>query len=237
MIVTHKNLLMKRRFFYTLAIAAAFGFASCSNDGGKGNEGADSTKTDGSASASAQAPGNGKYTVKSGIIAYDTDMMGMKVPVTIYFDDYGNKECTETIVEMEMMGTKVKTHTMNITKDGYSYEINLTDKTGKKMKTLAAASNPAGIDFGKLSEDMMKQMHITKGSNETVCGKECTVFSMDNPDMKMKGTFAVWNNIPLKSTVDVGGMPVTMNATKVEENASIPADKFEIPSDIKITEL
>jgi hypothetical protein len=227
---------MKRRLFYALTIAAALGFASCSNDGGKEHEGTDSTKTDGSASAENQAPAKGKYPVKSGIITYETDMMGMKVPITLYFDDYGNKECQETITEMEMMGTKVKTHSMNITKDGYSYELNMIDKTGKKMKSMPASTAPGGIDFSKLSEDMMKQMHITKGGNENVCGKDCSVFSIDNADMKMKGTFAVWNNIPLKSSIDLGGMPMLMNATKVEENASIPADKFEVPSDIKMTE-
>jgi hypothetical protein len=217
-------------------MAAAIGFSACSGDGEKGKDGADSTKVEGTASEEA-GPSKGKYMVKSAIITYDTEAMGMNVPTVLYIDDYGNRECTEVTMEMEMMGQKVKSHNRTINKDGYTYSIDLINKTGTKVKMLAASSNAAGIDFSKMSEEMMKEMKISKGGNETVCGKECSVFSMDNPDMKMKGTFAVWNNIPLKSNIDMGGMGAIMNATKVEEGASIPADVFEIPADIKITEM
>lgn len=226
---------MKRKFFYFLTFAAALALASCSNNGDKGKDGADSTKTEGSASN--DGPSKGKYPVKSGIITYNVETMGMTVPTTLYFDDYGNKECTEVTMEMEMMGQKVQTHNMTITKDGYTYDLNLTEKTGKKMKAMPAASNTGGVDFSQLSDAMMKEMHITKGGNENVCGKDCQVFTMDNPDTKMKATFAVWNNIPLKSNMDMGGMAAVMNAIQVEENVTIPADKFEVPSDITVTEM
>jgi hypothetical protein len=227
---------MKRNFIYILTAAAAISFSACSNDGGKEGSGADSTKTaEGSASADASVK-KGKYPVKSGIVTYDTETMGMKMPTTLYFDDYGNKECTEVNAELEMMGQKVKTHNVTITRDGYTYTLDMEQKTGTKMKVPTGGADPKNMDFSSLSEEMMKQMHMAKGANENVLGKECSVFTMDNPDMKMKGTFAVWNNIPLKSNIDMGGMAIIMNASKVEENASVPADKFEIPKDIKLTE-
>jgi hypothetical protein len=37
--------------------------------------------------------------------------------------------------------------------------------------------------------------------------------------------------------MDMGGIKATVTATKVEENVSIPADKFEVPNGITIKEM
>lgn len=228
---------MKRNFIYIFALAATIGLASCSGDGGKETDGADSTKT--TASAEAPAAKKGKYNIKSGIITYDTEAMGMKMPTTLYFDDYGNIECQEVKMEMEMMGTKVTTHNLTITKDGYIYTIDLTNKTGSKMKMMpnAATANMSGMDFTNLSEEFLKSMKMKKEGSESVCGKSCDVYSIDNESMGMKGTFAIYNSIPMKTNIEAMGMPMTMNATKFEENVEIPADKFEVPADIQVTEM
>lgn len=227
---------MKRNFIYTIALTTAIAFTSCSGEGGKENDATDSTKT--AASAEASAARKGKYPIKSGIITYDTEAMGMKMPTTLYFDDYGNVECQEVKMEMEMMGTKVTTHNLTITKDGYVYSVDLTNKTGSKMKMMAnASSNMSGMDFSDLSEEFLKSMKMKKEGTESVCGKNCDVYSIDNESMGMKGTFAIYSSIPLKTNIEAMGIPMVMNATKFEENAEIPADKFEIPADIKMTEM
>lgn len=234
---TSKPQFMKRNFIYTIAFAAAIAFTSCAGDSGKGTDGADSTKTDNSASADAPAASKGKYAIKSGIITYDTEAMGMKMPTTLYFDDYGNKECQEVKMEMEMMGTKVTTHNMTITMDGYVYTLDLTNKTGTKMKAIGTASSMTGVDFSNLSEQYLQSMKMSKEGSESICGKTCDVFKMDNEKMSMKGTFAIYNSIPMRTNMEAMGMPVTMLATKFEENVSIPTDKFTIPTDFKITEM
>jgi hypothetical protein len=230
---------MKRNFIYTLAFAAAIAFTSCSGDGEKGTNGADSTKTDNSASADAPASKKGKYAIKSGIITYDTEAMGMKMPTTLYFDDYGNKECQEVKMEMEMMGTKVTTHNLTITMDGYIYSLDLTNKTGTKMKMInpAQASMTAGMDFSDLSEQYLKSMNMSKESSQTICGKNCDVFKIDNEKMSMKGTIAIYNSIPMKMNMEAMGIPMNMIATKFEENTEIPTDKFTVPADITLTEM
>ena len=44
------------------------------------------------------------YTVRSGIVTMEMEMMGQKVTQMIYFDDYGAKQATL----MEMRGRKVR---------------------------------------------------------------------------------------------------------------------------------
>lgn len=227
---------MKKTIFYAFTFAAAIALSSCGNStGDKGNGTSDTTNT--SADASAAGEAKGKYSVKSGIVTFESEAMGMKMPVTLYFDDYGKKECEEVTMEMEMMGTKVESRNATITKDGFVYTVDLVNKTGNKMKQVASAADLKSMDFSNMTDEFLKSMHMKKEGTETICGKTCDVFSIDNPDMKMKGTIAVWNSIAMKMNVDMGGLVVTRNATKFEENASVPADKFDIPADVKIQEV
>jgi outer membrane lipoprotein-sorting protein len=222
---------MKKQFLNAIVILGLASFMTACSGGSKNADGtgSDSTKTE----KNDKADVKGKYQIKSGIITFASETMGMSQNVTIYFDDYGNKECTETTGEM--MG--IKSHNLSLTKDGFMYSIDLTNKTGTKMKTNINAQKNKDIDFSSLSEEMMKQMHIKKLGTETFLGKTCDKYSIDDPAMKMKGTYVVWNGISLKSEIDMSGIGIKLIAKKIEENATIPADRFEVPKDIKITEI
>jgi len=169
----------------------------------------------------------GKYAIKSGIVEYKTQMMGMDMKQTLTFDDYGKKETTD--VEMEMMGVKI--HTVTITKDGFIYTLDLEKKTGTKI-----SGKSPDIDFENLSEEMVKDMNLKKEGTEEFLGKTCEKMSIDYTKMKMKGTFLVYKGIALKSDTDIGTMKMKLVGEKFEENPSVPASKFEIPADIKILE-
>jgi len=225
---------MKKLFFYSFVIALS-ALISCSGNGKKSGDQSDSTKTKDNTAKTSDI--NGKYKMKSGIITMISETMGMKQTITMYFDDYGNKQSTETKGELDMGALgKTEMHNLNFRKDDYSYNIDLVKKTGTKMKTLTSGKQK-DIDFSKLSDDMMKQMKITKQGTEEVLGKTCDKYLLNDPDLKMKSSYCVWNGIPLKSEVDMGGIKATVTATKIEENASIPNEKFEIPKDIKIKEI
>jgi hypothetical protein len=157
-------------------------------------------------------------------------MMGMEVMQTLTFDDYGKKEATD--VEMEMMG--VKLHTVNLTKDGFIYNLDMVKKTGTKSPEINMAN--ASIDFENLTEEMVKEMELKKLGTEEFLGKTCEKMSIDNKKMGMKGTFLVYKGVALKSETDLGSMKMNLLAEKFEENPTIPAEKFEVPADIKITE-
>lgn len=220
---------MKKLFIFAIAVAL-ISFVSCSGDGKKTGS-TDSTKT-GDSTKEANSTNQGKYKLKSAILSMTSETMGMTQSMTMYFDDYGNKECVETTGDV--MGMKV--HQLSITKDGYMYSIDLTAKTGTKSK-IATGGKQQDIDFNNLTDEMMKQMKITKQGTEEILGKTCDKYSMDDPAMKMKSTYSVWNGIPLKSDIDMAGITAKVTTTKIEENASIPADKFEIPKDVKITDM
>jgi hypothetical protein len=193
------------------------------------------SKTSESASATDSKNGatkeisKGKYALKSGIVEYKTQMMGMDVKQTLSFDDYGKKEVQE--VEMDVMGTRV--HTVTLNKDGFVYTIDMVKKTGTKSTPYPSGSN---IDFENLSEQMVKDMNLKKLGSEEFLGKTCEKMSIDYTKMKMKGSFLVYKGVALKMENDLGGMKMNLIAEKFIENPEIPSAKFEIPADIKIVE-
>jgi hypothetical protein len=225
---------MKKLIIYAAAVAFIF-FVSCSGDSKKNDSSSDSTKTKDSTEKVSSS--GEKYKMKSGIITMVSETMGMKQEMIMYFEDHGNRECVETTGEMDMgMAGKVKIHNLSITKDGYVYSLDLTNKTGTKTKVLTSGSH-RDIDFNNLTDDMMKQMKITKEGTEVIMGKTCDKYTLNDPTLKMKSSYSVWNGLPLKSEIDMAGIKATVTTTKIEEDASIPAEKFEVPKDIKITEV
>lgn len=171
----------------------------------------------------------GKYAIKSGIVEYKTQIMGMEVKQTLTFDDYGKLDVQE--VEMEMMGVKV--HTLSLSRDGFFYNIDMVQKTGTKMPGV----NNANIDFQNLSEKMVKDMNLKKLGTEEFLGKTCDKMSIDYKAMSMTGTFLVYKGVPLMSDTDMGSMKMKLVAEKFIENPNVPASKFEIPADVTITEI
>ncbi len=176
-----------------------------------------------------------KYGLKSAIITYSTETMGIKVKSALYFDDYGKVECLETVFEMDLGDTKEVTHNRALTKDGYTYSFDIEKKTGTKRR-ISGSQSSGQYDFSNMSDKMKKEYQVKELGTEKFLGRECKKFSMNNKDMEMKGTFLIWNNIPLKSETNAGGMDAKMIATKVEENGKIPAGMFEVPKEAVIRE-
>lgn len=215
---------MKNKFFVFAILASFTILFSCKS---KTNE---TPATSENPSDVTTEVAKGKYAMKSGIVEYKTQMMGMDVKQTMYFDDYGKKEAQE--VKMEMMG--VKMHTLTLSKDGFIYTLDMEKKTG--TKTAAMAGMAQNIDFQNLSEELMKDMDLKKLGTEDFLGKTCEKMSIDYKKMGMKGTFLVYKGVALKSENDMGGMKVNLIAEKFDENPAIPAEKFEVPADFTITE-
>lgn len=216
---------MKNKFFALAILASLTMLFSCKS---KTNETAASSENPTEATTETA---KGKYAIKSGIVEYKTQMMGMDVLQTMYFDDFGKKEAQE--VKMEMMG--VKMHTLTITKDGFIYSLDMMKKTGTKTEEMGAMTQ--NIDFQNLSEELAKDMDLKKLGTEEFLGKTCDKMSIDYKKMAMKGTFLVYKGIALKSENEMGGMKVNLIAQKFEENPIIPNDKFEVPADFKMEEI
>lgn len=203
-------------------LTISLGFVSC-----KSKTSETTSATDNKTEAANATP-KGRYAIKSGIVEYKTEIMGMPAKQTLIFDDYGQKELTD--MEMEMMGTKIRTVT--ITKDGFIYTLDLEKKTGTRIK-----GNSPNIDFENLSEQMIKDMNLKKEGTEEYLGKTCEKMSIDYTKMKMKGSFLVYKGVALKLDTDMGTMKMKLIGEKFIENPDIPAAKFDVPADIKISEL
>ena len=176
--------------------------------------------------------------MNSYIIEYKQEMnvQGMKSSsvMTQYIDIENNKFAMETETSSDIMGTKTNEKSLTINDKEYTYIINHNQKTGMKMKSDEAEENP--MDLIKSQEDQtFKQMIEKEGGkivgNETFLGKNCIVVEMNKDGQNMKMWY--YKGIPLKMTNPV----FTLEATKFEENASIPSSKFEVPKDIKFSEL
>ena len=168
------------------------------------------------------------YSVKSGIVTMEMDMMGQSIVQEIYFDDYGAKKATV----MNFGGQKSR----NIVVDGATVMVNDDEKTAMKMPMMGQQET---VNFSNLDEKTIKKYKVKELGKETVAGKECTkyevtVFMMGQPQ---KQTVWVYKGITLKSasSSDFGDMVQT--ATKIQENVEIPASMFVLPAGVKVQEM
>lgn len=219
----------------TIAIATfGFSFAVLSSCGGGTKTNADSKIED----VAKEMAG-----IKTFIIEYKTtvDAQDMKSTsiMTQWIDNEHDRQAVYTETQSEMMGMKNMDKSMMIMKDGWSYIINLTNKTGFKSKDGELGEDPT--DMIKSDNDVtFRQMIEKEGgkilSNETFLGKDCMVVEINeqgDENQMLKTKMWYYKGIPLKMVNEV----YTMEATKFEENISIPDNKFEVPAGITMSEM
>ena len=163
------------------------------------------------------------------------DMMGVKTTTneTIWSDEKNNRKATLTSTETNFKGQNTKEKSLSIENRDWGYNINLNEKTGtksniKEMKSMAAGLAMSGdLKDIKSLKDFVEKSGGKMLPNETILGKECTVYEV------MGSKQWLYKGMVLKATM---GDKVIMNAVKVEEDVNIPDDKFKIPEGITITE-
>jgi len=187
------------------------------------------TKPTGNPISVTNPKGKGKYAIKSAVVKYKSLVMGFDAKQVLYFDNYGEKEANET--SMKVMG--FSTTTLTIYGDNCTYTIDLNKRTATKS---SLDDNPYGIDYERLTEQMQKDWKIKNEGNETIIGKNCIKYSFTNENLSMNGYAWVWKGISLKSEFNIGGVKTLMEAESIDENISIPSEKFEIPGDVTIEE-
>jgi len=177
------------------------------------------------------AESKGKFLVKSAIIEFDTEMMNMKQNMVMYIENWG--ELNRVDMKGDIMG--MKTHNINIIKDGFLYNIDMIQKKGVKTP-YTKENKPDDIDFTALSEDVMKEFNMKKEGTEMFLGKKCDKYSINHTTTKMKGTYLVWMGIPLKTDISIAGIGMKMSAKNIDLDAVITPDIFNVPEGISITE-
>lgn len=177
---------------------------------------------------------NKRYDIESAVIKYTTDMMGIQSKSTLYFTNYGQKECTES--RAKNMGQESRSR--RFIANGFAYTLNMNNKTGSKMKIKPLPDsiiNPEDINFRNIPQGIKKRYNIQEAGEEKIAGKTCTVFSLELPD-NARQRISVWKNIPLKIEFIDDGFQVVTTATEIIENPDIPDTLFTIPEDFTINE-
>lgn len=161
-----------------------------------------------------------KFGIKSGEFTTEMDMMGQKIIGTTYFDDYGAKQVART--KMEMMGMSMDMATLQL--GDKSYMINYGEKTVQEMPAQES------INYMNLTPEMVKKYKVQEVGKETVNGKECTKYTAEISQMGQtaKTTVWVWQGIPMKSSVDMGGMAMTQSVKDIKEGP-VDASLFVVP--------
>jgi hypothetical protein len=187
-----------------------------------------------------------RYEIKSGIVHFEPmNVMGISTTTeTLYFDDYGQKEAKETITESNVMGMKTYEHRMDITDGHFSISYELKKTVNGKDETSKEATKTDMREIREMALIMSKAIDVNElkknfdyreeGTEEIagVTGKKYSVaLNQNKPDARVYGV--MYKNIVLKS--EMGG--ISMRASKIEENAAVPASTFEVPAGYTIKEL
>jgi hypothetical protein len=179
-----------------------------------------------------------QFDVKSGKIEYKIEGK-TKGTKTLWFDDYGRYQYEHTVTTTKMFGMTSKTESLKIRDKEWMYDINLVDKTGTKMDINQANQMLNGVtdattddQLVKFGEDIQKDMDIKDGGTESILGRSCKVTTSG----KINSKTWEYKRIFLKTYADLGGVLGSSNeeAIAFDENITIPASKFTVPSGIEI---
>lgn len=172
------------------------------------------------------------YSVKSGKVTMEMDMMGQKVVQQMYFDDYGAKQATV----MEMMGQKMR----GIEVDGKNVMIDDAAKTAMSMPGMGPQmGGGSNINFLNLDEKTIKKNKIKEEGQEEVAGKMCTKYSYRMLMMGQGVNVNAWvyKGITLKTAVKTDFGEIVTKATKVEEDIQVDPAMFVLPEGVEVQEM
>jgi hypothetical protein len=176
-----------------------------------------------------------RYEIESGMVKYNTNMMGIQSESVLYFKDYGRVECTDS--KAKNMGQE--SHSRRFIKDGYAYTLDMNNKTGSKMKVEKlpdSVMNPEDIDFNNIPKAIKKRYNIQQKGEETVAGKTCKIYTMEMNSGKAKQIISVWKNIPLRIEFVDEGIQIITTAVEIKENPDLPNEIFSVPEDFSVSE-
>lgn len=164
------------------------------------------------------------YPFKSGMIKYKFEGI-TKGSEIIYFNDYG-----QLLSDLKI---SLISHNNNIEQNSilkiYKYDslivLNIKDKTA----TISSLSNNLNKSKQNLiSQDMIKTMGFIKTGSEKIVGVNCDKYEGET------GYLWVWNNIVLKSEMEIMGTKIITEAIEIRTNIKILKSKYKIPKEYKI---
>ena len=166
-----------------------------------------------------------KYDIKSGIATLEivTTVAGTQIKMTkiVYFDDYGRKECQETYSKGKLTNVFFS--------DGKNI-IALHFKS-KKAENQGTTENGIGprIDINDMgTKKNIESGLVKKLSPMTIAGQSCEMIQVakgGTPDI-----YGGWHHVFVYLKSSSSGVNTEIKAVKLEANAAVPKEKFEIPA-------
>ncbi len=166
-----------------------------------------------------------KYDIKSGIVTLESvsTIGGTQIKMTkmVYFDDYGIKECQETYSNGKLKSV--------LFSDGKNkIALLLASKKAQNQ-----GSSARGIGMRVEINDMGTKKDIESGlvkklAPMTIAGQTCEVIQVakgSTPDI-----YAGWHHVMVYMKSSSSGVTTEIKAVKLEANALVPKDKFQIPA-------
>jgi hypothetical protein len=163
-----------------------------------------------------------KYDVKSGVITLDSVMkistLEMKTTIVVSFDDYGMRECKETYKDGQLIGTTFS--------DGKSiYNLQLNKKTATRAGE-AFRGTELRVDLSEMGTQKDRASgKVKQVAPMKIAGKDCDMIEVtgSNGEVTRYGGYK-------KIMVHLKTGSVTITANKIEDDAAVPASKFQIPA-------
>ena len=163
-----------------------------------------------------------------------SNVMGMELKKTVYFDRWGDWTATEDKSEITMMGFTHKTHQLEIVKGKTHWQLDLIEKTGRRYELnfelpAGMATAIAAAIGGKMAEGVeMKEL-----GEEDYLGYTCKKVWVKYADMQMEVTTLSYGNLTMKTEGKMGNMNISTMITSIDLSAP-PASIFEVPDDVVI---
>ncbi len=164
--------------------------------------------------------------LKSAIIKYKVSGMNTGTEV-VYIDDWGRREAIYKKIITKMMGVDLERNYMTLITDNgkWIYNIDLNSGIAIKMDETGYKSLA-----GNTERNMENTIGATKIGTEEIAGRVCNVWKKGYP----YSMAWIWKGVALKKDQDVAAMGVVTEATEVQENISIPEERFTIPPGVKV---
>jgi hypothetical protein len=169
------------------------------------------------------------YGIESGIIEYKYS--GSEVGKGImYFDEFGSR----TAMNVDTKRGEEINKGWVISHKEYQYIFDPTKPDeGLKMKNpiIESLIKMDKQDYDKAAEDLYSQMGMKKSANEKFLDKDCIAYKGD------MGKILTWKGILMLMDMNYGGMKSRQEVTSIKVNVPIDAKYFEIPKNIKFSEM
>jgi hypothetical protein len=169
------------------------------------------------------------YGIESGIIEYKYS--GSEVGKSIlYFDEYGNKSAMNFDTKRE--DETNKGWVISFKEYQYIFDPSKPDE-GLKMKNpiIESLMKMDKQDYDKVAEDLYSQMGMNKAGTEKFLDKDCIAYKGD------VGKILTWNGILMLMDMNYGGIQTRQEVTSIKVNVPVDAKYFEIPKNIKFSEM